>query len=181
MQGKGYFYALKLSIVFKIVCSCYLSLGGNLDFLPKKFFNIHNRSIFIPKVSNNSLFRNAKQASIWYTNWTHNYLTRSLVYLFKSYVYIGVIELWVSVRLHARWPLCRRSSSFLSLKHFLSLTHAQEVVGSNPNVGYWMDITFFTLICWRNCKVFVWKRPKINEKEAGDGPLKKTFSKLVVI
>ena len=31
--------------------------------------------------------------------------------------------------------------------------------------------TFLTLICCKIVLMFVWKRPKINEKEAGDGPL----------
>ena len=35
--------------------------------------------------------------------------------------------------------------------------------------------TFFTFICYKNCKVCL-KRPKINEKEAGVGPfLKNTY------
>ena len=42
---------------------------------------------------------------------------------------------------------------------------------------YWMDLTFFTFICWNNCNFYL-KRPKINEKEAGDGPcfFKKTVN-----
>ena len=36
-----------------------------------------------------------------------------------------------------------------------------------PNTGW----TFFTLVCCKNCNVCL-KRPKINEKEAGDGQLK---------
>ena len=32
---------------------------------------------------------------------------------------------------------------------------------------------FFTLICCKILLMFVWKRPKINEKESGDGPFKK--------
>ena len=45
-------------------------------------------------------------------------------------------------------------------------------MGSNPGAICWMDMTFFTLIC---CKNFIacLKRPKINEKEAGIGPVKK--------
>ena len=35
-----------------------------------------------------------------------------------------------------------------------------ETVGSNPGTEYWMDI--FTLICCKNCIVFL-KRPKINK------------------
>ena len=44
-----------------------------------------------------------------------------------------------------------------------------KVVGSNPSDTYWMDMTFFTLICFKNCIVCL-KRPKINKKEAGVGP-----------
>ena len=43
-----------------------------------------------------------------------------------------------------------------------------EVVGLNPCAISWMDMTFFTLICCKNCVVCL-KRPKIKEKEAGDG------------
>ena len=54
-------------------------------------------------------------------------------------------------------------------------THNQKVVSSNPGVRYWIDI--FTLIC---CKIwnFWLKRPKINSKEAEDGPFKKTFGEM---
>ena len=50
----------------------------------------------------------------------------------------------------------------------------QEVVGSNPDAIYWMDMTFFKLI---RCKgsVVCLKTPKINEKESGVGKLKKPF------
>ena len=41
-------------------------------------------------------------------------------------------------------------------------------VGLNPGAIYWMDITFFTYICCKNCNVCL-KRRK-NEKEAEDGP-----------
>ena len=44
--------------------------------------------------------------------------------------------------------------------------------GLNPSAGYWMEMTFFTLICCKNCIVCL-KRPKINEKEAGVGPFLK--------
>ena len=38
---------------------------------------------------------------------------------------------------------------------------------SNPGtIWYWMDMTFLTLICCKNCIVCL-NRPKINEKEAG--------------
>ena len=55
-------------------------------------------------------------------------------------------------------------------------THVQEVVGSNPGTVYWMVMTFFTLMCRKNCIVCL-KRPKINVKEAGVG-LFKNYSKL---
>ena len=32
-------------------------------------------------------------------------------------------------------------------------THVREVVGSNPGTKYWMDMTFFTFICSKNCIV----------------------------
>ena len=35
---------------------------------------------------------------------------------------------------------------------------------------------FFTLICFKNCMVYL-KRPKIKEKEAGVGPFKKLTAK----
>ena len=43
-----------------------------------------------------------------------------------------------------------------------------------------LDGHFFTLICCKIVLMFVLKRPKINEKEADDGPFKKHFSKLCV-
>ena len=43
-------------------------------------------------------------------------------------------------------------------------------MGSNPSAVYWMDMTFFTLICCTNCSGVCLKRPKISEKEAGVGP-----------
>ena len=46
----------------------------------------------------------------------------------------------------------------------------QEVVGSNPSTGYWIEI--FHIYCCKNCNVCL-KRPKINKKEAGNGPTKK--------
>ena len=49
-------------------------------------------------------------------------------------------------------------------------THVPKVVGSNPGTVYWMDMTFFTLICCKKC-IDCLKRPKINEQEAGIGPL----------
>ena len=41
-----------------------------------------------------------------------------------------------------------------------------------PNTGW----TFFTLICSKIVLMFVWKRPKLNEKVAGDGPFLKIIS-----
>ena len=43
-----------------------------------------------------------------------------------------------------------------------------------------LDGHFFTFICCKNCNVCL-KRPKINEKEAGDGPLKKNFSAVYIV
>ena len=54
-------------------------------------------------------------------------------------------------------------------------THLQEAVSSNPDAVYWMDTTFFTFICFKNCIVCL-KRPKINEKEAEVGPFKKIYA-----
>ena len=50
------------------------------------------------------------------------------------------------------------------------MTHDRKVVGSNHGTVYWMELTFFTLICCKNCIDFCLKRLKINEKEAGVGP-----------
>ena len=52
------------------------------------------------------------------------------------------------------------------------------VVGSNPGAIYRMDMTFFTLICIKNCIVCL-KRLKINEKEAVVGPYKNRNNKEV--
>ena len=52
----------------------------------------------------------------------------------------------------------------------MEMTHDREVVGSNRSTVYWMEMTFFTLICCKNCIDVCLKRPKINGKEAGDGP-----------
>ena len=54
------------------------------------------------------------------------------------------------------------------------MTHVPEVVSSNPGAVYWMDMTFFTLICCKNSNCACLKRLKINEKEAGVGPFLKT-------
>ena len=51
-------------------------------------------------------------------------------------------------------------------------THVPKVVSSNPSAVYWMDMTFFTLICCKICIVCL-KRLKINEKEVGVKFLKK--------
>ena len=50
-------------------------------------------------------------------------------------------------------------------------------MSSKTGAVYWMDLTFFTFICCNNCNFYL-KRPKINEKEAGDGPcfFKKTVN-----
>ena len=42
--------------------------------------------------------------------------------------------------------------------------------GFESQPRYWMDMTFFTFICCKNCIVCL-KRPKINKKEAGVGPI----------
>ena len=44
------------------------------------------------------------------------------------------------------------------------MTHDREVMGSNPDTIYWMELAFFTLICSKNCFDVCLKRPKINEK-----------------
>ena len=52
-----------------------------------------------------------------------------------------------------------------------------RIVGLNPGTVYWMDMTFFTLICCKNCNNVCLKIPKINEKETRVGPLKSVLSK----
>ena len=47
----------------------------------------------------------------------------------------------------------------------------QEVVGSNPSTGYWVDI-FSHCIVVKNCNVCL-KRSKLNDKQAGEGLFKK--------
>ena len=49
--------------------------------------------------------------------------------------------------------------------------HIPKVVGSNLGTIYWMDMTFFTMICCKNFNDVCLKRPNINEKEAGVGPI----------
>ena len=49
--------------------------------------------------------------------------------------------------------------------------HVPKVMGLNPSAIYCMDMTFFTLIWCKNCNDVCLKRPKINEKEAGVGPI----------
>ena len=51
--------------------------------------------------------------------------------------------------------------------------------GDSSSQGRWfesqrhiLDEHFFTLICCKSVLMFVWKRPKINKKEAGDSPFK---------
>ena len=39
-------------------------------------------------------------------------------------------------------------------------THVPKVVGSNPGTVYWMDMTFFTFICCKNCNDVCLKRRK---------------------
>ena len=51
-------------------------------------------------------------------------------------------------------------------------TRVQEVVDSNPSAVLWMEMTFFTLICCKNCIVCL-KGLKVNKKDAGVGPFKK--------
>ena len=49
-------------------------------------------------------------------------------------------------------------------------THVLKVVGSNHSTEYWMDIFVVNIV--------MFKKAKINEKEAGDGPFKKGSSLL---
>ena len=55
----------------------------------------------------------------------------------------------------------------------METTHVQEVVGSNPDAIYWMDIFSHGFIV--KVVLFVRKRTKINEKEAGDWPFLTNF------
>ena len=50
-------------------------------------------------------------------------------------------------------------------------------MGSNPGVLYWIEMTFINLIWCKIVLMFVWKRPKINEKEAGVDP----FTKIILV
>ena len=50
-------------------------------------------------------------------------------------------------------------------------------MGLNLGTIYWMDLTFFKLICCKNCIVCL-KRLKINSKEAGVGPFSIFFVNL---
>ena len=59
------------------------------------------------------------------------------------------------------------------------MTRACEVVGLNPCTVYWMDMTLFTLICVNNSIVCL-KRSKINKKDAGVGPFKKTIDTITI-
>ena len=54
----------------------------------------------------------------------------------------------------------------------------QEVVGSNPSTGYWVDI-FSHCIVVKNCNVCL-KRSKLNDKQAGEGLFKKTIIAITV-
>ena len=61
-------------------------------------------------------------------------------------------------------------------------THIQKVVSLNPSTGYWMNI--FPHLFVVKFGLFVWKRQKINEKEAEDEPFKtllNTVLKIVAI
>ena len=54
-------------------------------------------------------------------------------------------------------------------------THVPKVVGSNPSTGYWMAMTFFTLICCKNCIVCM-KKTENKRKRGRVWPiLKKDF------
>ena len=46
-------------------------------------------------------------------------------------------------------------------------------MASSPGAIYWMELTFFTLICCKNCIDVCLNRPKMNVKEAGVGPFLK--------
>ena len=46
--------------------------------------------------------------------------------------------------------------------------------GFESQPRYWMDMTFFTFICCKNCIVCL-KRPKINKKRGRVGPIFNTF------
>ena len=51
-------YTAKLLITFKMANSCCFSLGGNLDFLQKQFYNIHDwRQFSLSMTENESLFQ----------------------------------------------------------------------------------------------------------------------------
>ena len=49
------------------------------------------------------------------------------------------------------------------------MTRVREVVGSNPGTVYWMDMTFSQIDLLLKL-YFLFKSPKINEKEARVGP-----------
>ena len=44
------------------------------------------------------------------------------------------------------------------------MTHVQEVMGSNQSAIYWMDMTFVTLICCKNC-IVCYQKMNIENKE----------------
>ena len=58
--------------------------------------------------------------------------------------------------------------------------HVPKVVGLNPCTVCWIDMTFFTLICCKNCNDVCLKRPKINKKEAGVSPFFKKLYNLYI-
>ena len=54
-------------------------------------------------------------------------------------------------------------------------THVPKVVGSNPGAGYWMDMTFFTLIYCGNCIVCL-RKTENKQKRGRVWPIfKKSF------
>ena len=64
------------------------------------------------------------------------------------------------------------------VKSLFETTHVPEVVCSNPGTIYWMDLTFFTCICCKNC-IVLFEKTENKQIEAGLAHLKncniKTF------
>ena len=58
------------------------------------------------------------------------------------------------------------------------MIHDREVVGSNPGAVYWVELTFFTLTCCKNCIDVCLKRPKISEIVAGWAHSKNIYHEL---
>ena len=80
---------------------------------------------------------------------------------------------WVSERGRQRdrnWKRTIQTQSVIWTLPNTLIPHFQEIVGSNPSTRFWMDICahYVVIINFNVC----WERPKINEKEAGDEPLK---------